>query len=114
VTESDHRHPMRGSRIAGVVLLLVVALPGIAGGVYAVAAKDLPDDLPEWLGSSPETTLFVLGIAGCVLGAAALALSLALLIWPDKALSPRAPLGRALLRLMKSRLRRRDRGPRRP
>jgi len=92
------------------VLLVVVALPGIVGGVYAVAAKDLPDDLPEWLGSSPETTLFVLGIAGCVVGAAALALSLALLIWPDKALSPHAPLGRALSRLITSRLRRRRDG----
>jgi len=103
VTENDHRHPMRGSRITGAVLLVVVALPGIAGGVYAVAAKNLPDDLPEWLGSSPEMTLSVLGIAGCVVGAAALALSLALLIWPDKALSPRAPLGRALARIIRSR-----------
>ena len=102
------RRSMRAARIAGVVLLLVIALPGISGGVYAVAAKDLPEDLPAWLGSSPETSLAVPGIVGCIVGAAALALSLALMVWPEKALSAHAPLGRALGALLRRRSRRRE------
>ena len=115
MTDSDHRRPMRGSRIAGAVLLVVVALPALASGIYAVAAQDYPENLPAWLGLSdgrllgfaPKVGFTVLGIVGCILGAAAAALSLALLIWPDKALSPNAPLGRALSRLIRSRSRRR-------
>ena len=114
--DKDHSHtsaprtrrPMRAARIAGVVLLLVIALPGIAGGVYAVAAKDLPENPPAWLGSSPEASLTVLGIVGCIVGAATLALSLALIVWPEKALSERAPLGRALTRLFRAFRRRRS------
>ena len=97
------RRPMRVARIAGVVLLLVIALPGIAGGVYAVAAKELPENLPAWLGSSPEITFTVLGIVGCIVGAATLALSLALIVWPEKALSAHAPLGRLIGRLLRRR-----------
>lgn len=93
---------MRVARITGVVLLLVIALPGIASGIYAVAAKHSPDSLPAWLGSSPRITLAVLGIVCCIVGAVALALSLALIVWPEKALAERAPLGRALTRLFRA------------
>ena len=97
------------------MLLVVVALPSLASGIYAIVAKDHPENLSAWLGLSdnrlmgfaPEIGFTVLGTLSCVLGAAALAASLALLIWPDKALSPRAPLGRVLTRLIKSRTRRR-------
>lgn len=102
------RRPMRVARIAGVVLLLVIALPGIAGGVYAVVAKDLPENLPAWLGSVPGAGFTVLGIVGCIVGAAALALSLALIVWPEKALCGHAPLGRALTRLFRVFRRRRS------
>ncbi len=99
---------MRAARITGAVLLLVIALPGIAGGVYAVAAKELPENLPAWLGSSPGISLVVLGIVSCIVGAAALALSLALIVWPEKALGETAPLGRALTRLFRAYRRRRS------
>ena len=102
--------PMRAARITGAVLLVVIALPAIASGVYAVATRNAPEDLPEWLGA-PElrlTTFAVLGVAGCVVGAAALALSLALLVWPEKALGPHAPLGRAIARFLRPRSRRRE------
>jgi hypothetical protein len=93
---------MRAARIAGAVLLVLIALPAVASGVYAVATRSAPEDLPTWLGA-PElrlTTFTILGVAGCVVGAAALALSLALMVWPEKALGAHAPLGRALGRLL--------------
>ncbi|MHC5053741.1 MAG: hypothetical protein ACYTKD_03370 [Planctomycetota bacterium] len=114
---SERRPPphrsMRAARIAGAVVLLVIALPALACGVYAVAAQDYPENLPAWLGLSdgrllgfaPKTGFTVLGTVSCVLGAAALALSLALMVWPEKALGPHAPLGRALGRLLRRRRR---------
>jgi hypothetical protein len=117
VPDKDHpcaspprtRRPMRAARITGVVLLVVIALPGIASGVYAVAAEKFPENLPAWLGSAPDISLTVLGIVGCIAGAATFALALALIVWPEKALARHAPLGRMIARLL--RLRRRRRSP---
>lgn len=99
------RRGMRAARVAGACLLIIVAIPALASGIYAVAARDFPQDLPTWLGSAPGIGFIVLGIAGCIVGAAALALSLALMVWPEKALAKTAPLGRMLARLVSSRSR---------
>ncbi|MHC4248564.1 MAG: hypothetical protein ACYS9X_05490 [Planctomycetota bacterium] len=96
---------MRAARITGTAVLVLVALPALACGVYAVASWDSPENLPAWFAASEHRMMgfTILGVASCVVGAATLALSLALIVWPGKALGPHAPLGRALGRLLRRR-----------
>jgi hypothetical protein len=93
---------MRVARISGLVLLLVTALPGIVAGIFAVSLEKFPENAPEWLGARPGTGFLIFGIVSCVVGAIMLALSLALMVWPERALSEKAPLGRAFTRLFRA------------